>query len=192
MTFGFFLLTMGFLLLESGWRGSTPVDVLRGLSQPGAGGPLAAVGSGALEGVAGPLGTPGAAPAGAGGPIGATSKETKLLKQARGTVNIDGKPVAKWIAGELIWARQHGWKGTVNSGYRSKAEQTRIYNSGVRPAAVPGTSNHEKKVYPGGAVDVTNEAELDQILSHKPGRLLYWTGKKIGDNVHFSSGLNGV
>jgi hypothetical protein len=44
-------------------------------------------------------------------------------------VKFDGKPVAAWIAPALAYARQHGWKGTVNSGFRSFAEQTRIYNS---------------------------------------------------------------
>jgi len=104
---------------------------------------------------------------------------------AKGLVNFEGKPVAAWIAKELRWARAHGWKGTVNSGHRSYAEQARIYASGVRPAAKPGTSNHEGDAFPRGAVDVSNAAQLSAILSKKPGGSpLKWAGSK--DPIHFS------
>lgn len=97
----------------------------------------------------------------------------------------DGKPVAAWIEPILNYARQHGWAGSVSSGWRSLAEQTAIYNSGVRPAAVPGTSNHEQTTYPGGAVDVTDAAQLSSILTHSPyASTLVWAGSK--DPVHFS------
>jgi hypothetical protein len=102
-----------------------------------------------------------------------------------GVAKFDGKPVADWIAPILRYARKQGWKGSVNSGYRSKAEQTRIYNSGVRPAAKPGTSNHEFAGFPGGAVDVSDAASLSQILARSPYRKkLRWAGAK--DPVHFS------
>lgn len=102
----------------------------------------------------------------------------------------DGKQVAGWIAPALEYARQHGWKGTVSSGYRTDAEQTRIYDSGVRPAAVPKSeggsgSNHEGAVFPLGAIDVTNAGQLSQILRNSPYRMkLQWAGSK--DPVHFS------
>lgn len=107
----------------------------------------------------------------------------------------DGKKVAPWIAPILEYARQHGWQGGVNSGYRSDAEQTRIYNSGVRPAALPqsmggGGSNHEFTAYPGGAVDVSNAAQLAKILQNsKYKNVLVWAGSK--DPVHFSHPHNG-
>jgi hypothetical protein len=104
---------------------------------------------------------------------------------ARGAASFEGKKVAAWIAPALQYARQHGWKGGVNSGYRSRAEQTRIYNSGVRPAAKPGTSNHEFTGYPGGAVDVSDAQQLSNILRNSPWRKkLVWAGSK--DPVHFS------
>jgi hypothetical protein len=102
-----------------------------------------------------------------------------------GVAKFEGKQVADWIAPILQYARKQGWKGSVNSGYRSKAEQTRIYNSGVRPAAKPGTSNHEFSGFPGGAVDVSDAASLSQILARSPYRKkLRWAGAK--DPVHFS------
>jgi hypothetical protein len=111
-------------------------------------------------------------------------------KLPKGLAHFDGKPVAAWIAGDLEWARAHGWKGSVESGFRTLADQTRIYNSGVRPAAKPGTSNHEMTAFPGGAVDVSEAAQLAQILAKKPGgSLLKWAGAK--DPVHFSHPHNG-
>lgn len=105
-----------------------------------------------------------------------------------GIVMFDGKPVAAWVAAELHWARAHGWKGTVSSGVRTDAEQTRIYKSGVRPAAVPKSmggpgSNHEGIEFPRGAVDVTDAATLAKLL-RKRGSPLVWAGSK--DPVHFS------
>jgi hypothetical protein len=108
----------------------------------------------------------------------------------KGVAQFDGKPVAKWIAPILAYATQHGWQGTVNSGYRTLAQQTKIYDSGVRPAAVPGTSNHEMTAYPGGAVDVSNAQQLSQILLRSPyAKLLVYAGSK--DPVHFSHPHNG-
>lgn len=102
-----------------------------------------------------------------------------------GVGTFDGKPVAKWIIPILQYARAHGWTGSVTSGYRSFAEQQRIYNSGVRPAAVPGTSNHEGSTFPAGAVDVSNASQLSSILRGSPyASLLQWAGSK--DPVHFS------
>ncbi len=107
-----------------------------------------------------------------------------------GTADFAGKRVAKWIAPILEYARQQGWKGGVNSGFRSLGEQTRIYNSGVRPAAKPGTSNHEFTVFPGGAVDVSEAQQLANILRRSPyAGKLQWAGSK--DPVHFSHPHNG-
>lgn len=98
--------------------------------------------------------------------------------------------IANWIAPFLSWAAGHGWGGSITSGYRSKAEQTRIWNSGVRPAARPGTSNHEGTTFPSGAVDVSAAAQLASVLSKRPGpHLLQWAGSK--DPVHFSYPHNG-
>lgn len=118
----------------------------------------------------------------------APSGKPSSVEHGGGLTKFDGKPVASWIAKELEYARAHGWKGTITSGYRSDADQTRIYRSGVRPAAVPQSmggkgSNHEFKAYPGGAVDVSDPQTLSHILQRK-GSPLKWAGGK--DPVHFS------
>ena len=102
-----------------------------------------------------------------------------------GVGTFTGKPVADWIVPILQYAKAHGWQGVVNSGYRSFAQQKAIYDSGVRPAAVPGTSNHEGDQFPRGAVDVSNAQQLSSILSKSPyAKALVWAGGK--DPVHFS------
>jgi hypothetical protein len=139
---------------------------------------------GAVSGASSPTAAS-AAPGGGNSPKGLPS----------GVAKFDGKPVAAWIAPALQYARQHGWKGTVNSGYRSDAEQKAIYDRGVRPAAKPRAyggsgSNHEFTSYPGGAVDVSDAQQLAQILAHSPYRKrLIWAGAK--DPVHFSHPHNG-
>ncbi len=85
----------------------------------------------------------------------------------------------------MKYAQAHGWHGTVSSGYRSFAEQKQIYDSGVRPAAIPGQSNHEGSEFPRGAVDVTQSQELANILRNSPyAKTLEWAGAQ--DPVHFS------
>lgn len=112
------------------------------------------------------------------------------LKMPKGVAQYGGKPVAAWIAPILAYARQHGWRGTVTSGYRSLGQQTAIYNSGVRPAAKPGQSNHEMTAFPGGAVDVSDAQQLSAILLRSPyARALVYAGSK--DPVHFSHPHNG-
>lgn len=109
----------------------------------------------------------------------------------KGITQFDGKPVAAWIAPVLAYAQKHGWQGSVTSGYRTLAQQTQIYNSGVRPAAKPGTSNHEMTAFPGGAVDVTQAQQLSQILAKSPyASLLVWAGAK--DPPHLSHPHNGA
>lgn len=75
-----------------------------------------------------------------------------------GVGTFDGKPVASWIIPILKAARASGVAFNVSSGFRSFAEQTRLWNQlGRDPAIVarPGTSNHEGSAYPRGAVDIS-------------------------------------
>lgn len=103
-----------------------------------------------------------------------------------GTISLNGKPVNASIASILKDAKASGdWKGQVTSGWRSNAEQAKIYASGVRPAAPPGQSMHRFKRAGKGAVDVTDAAGLNRYLKrhHLP---LKYAGSK--DPVHFSQG----
>lgn len=107
-------------------------------------------------------------------------------------VKIDGYYVAGWIADIVLWARKHGWHGVVTSGYRSDADQREACrhvcgnpNGCPGRCAKPGTSNHRYKVYPGGAVDVSDYGTFGQVVKRFPN------GPTIkndlpADPVHFS------
>jgi hypothetical protein len=106
---------------------------------------------------------------------------------AQASWNPQHKPIAGWIAPVLDWASQHGWTGTVTSGYRSYSQQASINSSGAFSAPA-GKSNHETTQYPGGAVDVTDPAQLIQVLKGYTGPYKL-VGGVLGpaDPEHFSA-----
>lgn len=107
-----------------------------------------------------------------------------------GVSMVDGSPVANWIARILMFARRKGVPFHVESGYRSYAEQKAIYDSGVRPAAYPGTSHHEGTKYPSGAVDLVPYGPLAAWLSQSRfAGILQWAG--LSDPPHFSHHYGG-
>lgn len=134
----------------------------------------------------GKKGGPAKPPTNSGLPM--TAKEAL---QYQGLGAYEGKQVAGWIIPFLNYAKLNGWRGTLTSGFRTLQEERAIWNSGIRPAAKPGTSNHGKKNFPGGAVDVTEAKQLAEILNGiVGGSLLQWAGAK--DPVHFSHPHNGA
>jgi hypothetical protein len=97
------------------------------------------------------------------------------------------KPIAAWIVPVLEWAVEHGWHGTVTSGYRTYYEQAQLNAAGLFSAPA-GLSNHESTVYPGGAVDVTNPGSLIQVLKGYTGpRKLVGGVLGPADPEHFSA-----
>jgi hypothetical protein len=101
--------------------------------------------------------------------------------------NPRSKPIAAWIVPILEWAAEHGWHGTVTSGYRTYFEQAQLNAAGLFSAPA-GYSNHEKSKYPGGAVDVTEPGQLIQVLKGYAGPLRL-VGGVLGpvDPEHFSA-----
>lgn len=85
-----------------------------------------------------------------------------------GLVTFDGVVVAAWIGKWLEKSRVHGWNGTVTSGYRDPAYSEQLcYNMCGAPSC-PGlcagkSSNHSGKVYPAGAIDVTDFTNFERI-----------------------------
>lgn len=77
-----------------------------------------------------------------------------------GTVVIDGKQVAAWIAKDVLKAREKGlWHGYVVSGYRSPEYSESLCFAMCGAPTCPGRcagrgSSHSQLVYPAGAVDV--------------------------------------
>jgi hypothetical protein len=101
--------------------------------------------------------------------------------------NPDHRPLADWIVPVLNWAYQHGWTGTLTSGFRTFIQQAELNAAGAFSAPA-GYSNHESTAYPGGAADVTKPSQLIQVLVnyHGPLRLV---GGILGpiDPEHFSA-----
>ncbi len=97
------------------------------------------------------------------------------------------KPIAGWIIPVLAWAYEHGWHGTVTSGYRTLFEQAQLNAAGAFSAPA-GYSNHETTAYPGGAVDVTAPGQLIAVLRGYGGPLKL-VGGVLGpaDPEHFSA-----
>ncbi len=87
----------------------------------------------------------------------------------------------------LAWAYEHGWHGTVTSGYRSFYEQAQLNAAGAFSAPA-GYSNHETTQYPGGAVDVTEPSQLIAALrGYKGPRKLIGGVLGPADPEHFSA-----
>ena len=101
--------------------------------------------------------------------------------------NPEQKPIAGWIAPVLDWASQHGWTGSVTSGYRDYSQQAAINASGAFSAPA-GKSNHETTQYPGGAFDVSDPSQLIQVLQGYTGPYTL-IGGVLGpaDPEHFSA-----
>ena len=125
-------------------------------------------------------------PAAATSTAAATSSTADVVVPAAAW-NPQQKPIAAWISPVLDWASQHGWSGSVTSGYRSYSEQASLNAQGLYSAPA-GKSNHESADYPGGAVDVTDPALLSQVLKGYPGPQTL-VGGVLGpvDPEHFSA-----
>ncbi len=90
-----------------------------------------------------------------------------------GVAMFDGKPVAAWIKPYLDWARQHGWHGTLNSGWRDPVHSEQICKEKCHAVRCPGTcagrsSNHVGRIKPAGAIDITEPAMFAQLMLKCP------------------------
>lgn len=113
-----------------------------------------------------------------------------------GTRYFNGFQVAAWIYPILVAAQATGkWDGRLSSGWRSYAKQWWIYFvARIRPAAYPGTSNHEGSKYPRGAIDTPSPWQLRAALKSigrygiGPGKLYgYMDAVGSNDPWHFSA-----
>ncbi len=126
-------------------------------------------------------------------PVAGTAGTTSTAGVVPGAVvpqaswNPEQKQIAGWIAPILDWASQHGWSGSVTSGYRDYQQQAAINASGAFSAPA-GKSNHETTQYPGGAVDVTDPSQLIEVLKGYAGPYKL-VGGVLGaaDPEHFSA-----
>lgn len=84
----------------------------------------------------------------------------------------------------IAWAKAHGWRGSITSGFRSLAKQQQLYAQlhGKSPVAVPGTSMHER----GLAIDVTDIPDFLRAMQTAPANAKLYS-LVPGDPEHFST-----
>jgi len=123
-------------------------------------------------------------------------KQRKAAKAAAapraGVATFDGRPVAAWLKPYLDWARQHGWRGTLNSGWRDPAYSERLCQAMCGAPSCPGrcagrSSNHAGSVKPAGAVDVSDYVKFGELMRQCPYSPRIFNALGARDPVHFSS-----
>lgn len=92
------------------------------------------------------------------------------------------------VVAALKWAAEHGWRGSVSSGYRSVAEQAYLYDHAEelglvrgKTVAAPGSSSHQS----GDAVDVTDVPGFAAAMALAPESIRLYN-RVPNDAVHFS------
>ncbi len=119
-------------------------------------------------------------------------KAAKLSMAPRaGVATFDGRSVAAWMLPYLVWARENGWKGTLNSGWRDPAHSEELCLQMCGRPSCPGrcagrSSNHAGSVKPAGAVDVSDYVTFGHLMARCPysPKLVNRLGAR--DPVHYS------
>lgn len=119
-------------------------------------------------------------------------KNAKIAVKASGVGTFDGRSCANWMIPYLQWARAHGWRGTLTSGWRDPAySESLCYRMCGAPRCsgrcAGRSSNHSGSVSPRGAVDVSDYANFGRIIRSYPGSPRIFNALGSRDPVHFSS-----
>ena len=113
-------------------------------------------------------------------------------KKTTGVGTFDGKPCANWLIPYLSWAREHGWRGGLNSGFRSPVYSERLCFQICGRPSCPGrcagrSSNHTQHVKPNGAVDVSDYVTFARLMQRCPLSPRIFNALGARDPVHFSA-----
>lgn len=103
----------------------------------------------------------------------------------------DNKPCAAWLIPYLQWARDRGWRGVLNSGWRDPVKSEGICMDMCGAPSCPGRcagrlSNHSGSVKPKGAVDVSEYTHFAQLMASCPYSPRIFNDLP-NDRVHFSA-----
>lgn len=110
---------------------------------------------------------------------------------ALSTTTFDGVRVARWMVPYLKWARAHGWKGWLVSGFRDPAYSEGLCYRMCGAPRCPGkcagkSSRHCGKNKPEGALDVAHYVEFGRLMRQCPLSPHIFNGLGAQDPVHFS------
>jgi hypothetical protein len=105
--------------------------------------------------------------------IAAAPPSASPVAPAGGVGTFDGKLCASWLIPYLTWAREHGWQGKLNSGWRDPVYSEGLCLKMCGAPTCPGrcagrTSNHAGDVKPKGAVDVSDYVRFGQLMAQCP------------------------
>lgn len=97
-----------------------------------------------------------------------------------------GRPVVAELYPHLVWARKHGWKGVVTSGYRSPTYSRSLCYAMCGAPSCPGrcagiASNHVR-----AAIDVSDYVTFGRLMRSYPGSPRIFNALGARDPVHFS------
>lgn len=112
-----------------------------------------------------------------------------------GVTTYNGVPVAKWMVPYLKWAKEHGWQGRLNSGWRdpnySRSLCIRMCGAASCPGKCAGlSSNHVGSSTGHGAVDVSDYVRFGNLMRSCPLRPSIFNALGSRDPVHFSASGN--
>lgn len=110
---------------------------------------------------------------------------------APGVGIFDGKPVAKCAIPILKWARANGWRGFLNSGWRSIAYSISLCFRICGRASCPGRcagagTNHVGRSCDRFAVDVSDYVTFERLMARCPHKPRIKNLLDARDPVHFS------
>lgn len=110
---------------------------------------------------------------------------------AAGVSRFDGVPCANWLIPYLSFAREHGWQGRLQSGFRDPAFSEHLCQQMCGAPSCPGrcagrTSNHSGSVKPKGAIDVSDFHRFGALMTKCPLSPRIFNDLPI-DPVHYSA-----
>ena len=146
------------------------------------------------DGIVGPLTTAALQAASSSAHPAPAAPPSSAPAPATGTADVgtfDGKPVARWLIPYLSWARDHGWTGRLNSGWRDPAYSEQLCMSICGAPTCPlrcagRLSNHSGSVKPKGAIDVSEYVQFGQLMAVCPLQPRIFNDLP-SDLVHFSA-----
>lgn len=104
----------------------------------------------------------------------------------------DGVTVAAWFIPYLAFARAHGWRGRLTSGYRTPEYSEHLCYEMCGAASCAGrcagrASHHSQKRKPEGSIDVTDSAKFGDLMAICPLEPRIFNALAPRDVVHFSA-----
>lgn len=114
------------------------------------------------------------------------------IRPTHGVATFDGRQVAAWLKPYLEWARAHGWRGTLTSGWRDPAYSERLCYAMCGAPSCSGrcagrSSNHSGSVQPSGAIDVSDYYNFGNLMAKCPYSPRLFNALGARDPVHFSA-----